>query len=86
MISDLDTHRAANLVISRHGSDALVEAARMVDRMLELGDPDGQAVSPHPSCDRGVAGEPERGGALGRVGVLLNALLWNIVKLPLAAR
>ena len=44
MISDLDIYRAANLVISRHGPDALVEAARMVDRMLELGDPDGQAV------------------------------------------
>ena len=44
MISDLDIYRAANLVISRHGPDALVEAARMVDRMLELGDSDGRAV------------------------------------------
>jgi len=61
VISDLDIYRAANLVISRHGPDALVEAARMVDRMLELGDPDGQAVSPHLSCDRGVAGGAGRG-------------------------
>src|SRR3982074_554876 len=25
-------------------------------------------MAPHPSCDRGVAGEPERGDALGRSG------------------
>ena len=34
MISDLDIYRAANLVIKRHGGDAVTEAARMVDRML----------------------------------------------------
>jgi hypothetical protein len=38
MISELDIYRAANLVIKRHGADAVIEAARMVDRMLELGD------------------------------------------------
>ena len=37
MISDLDIYRAANLVIKRHGADAVIEAARMVDCMLELG-------------------------------------------------
>ena len=44
MISDLNIYRAANLVIKRHGSDAVIEAARMVDRMLELGDPEGRAL------------------------------------------
>jgi hypothetical protein len=34
--------RAANLVIKRHGADAVIEAARMVDRMLELGDLEGR--------------------------------------------
>jgi len=41
MISDLDIYRAANLVINRHGRDAVIEAARMIDRMLELGDVEG---------------------------------------------
>ena len=41
MTSDLDIYRAANLVIKRHGADAVIEAARMVDRMLELGDLEG---------------------------------------------
>ena len=44
MISELDIYRAANLVINRHGGDAIIEAARMVDRMLELGDRDGRAL------------------------------------------
>ena len=44
MISDLDIYRAANLVIKRHGAEAVIEAARMVDRMLDLGDLDGRDV------------------------------------------
>ncbi len=44
MISDLNIYRAANLVIERHGADALIEAARMIDRMLDHGDPEGQRV------------------------------------------
>ena len=44
MISDLDIYRAATLVIKRHGGDAVIEAARMVDRMLERGDPEGRSV------------------------------------------
>ena len=44
MTSDLDIYRAANLVIKRHGGDAVIEAARMVDRMLELGDREGRAL------------------------------------------
>ena len=31
MISELDIYRAANLVIKRHGSNAVIEAARMVN-------------------------------------------------------
>ena len=42
MISELDIFRAANLVIKRHGADAAIEAAWMVDRMLELGDLEGR--------------------------------------------
>ena len=47
-ISEADIHRAANLVITRYGCAAVIEAARMVERMLELGDPDGRALNgPH---------------------------------------
>jgi hypothetical protein len=42
MISDLDIYRAANLVIKRHGAEAVIEAARMIDRMLELDDAEGR--------------------------------------------
>ena len=41
MISDLDIYRAANLVIRRYGCEATIEAPRIVDRMLELGDLEG---------------------------------------------
>ena len=47
MISELDIYRAANLLIERHGADALIEAARLIDRMLERGDGDGQLVWMH---------------------------------------
>jgi hypothetical protein len=43
VIPELDIYRAANLLIDRHGGDALIEAARMIDRMLELDDPEGAA-------------------------------------------
>ena len=32
MIAELEIYRAANLLIDRHGTDALIEAARMIDR------------------------------------------------------
>jgi len=35
VISKLDIFRAANLLIDRHGGDALVTAAQLIDRMLE---------------------------------------------------
>ena len=45
VISELDIYRAANLLIDRHGGGgALIEAAQMIDRMLELGDPEGRQV------------------------------------------
>ena len=44
MISNLDIYRAANLVIERHGADAVIEAVRMIDRMLDHGDREGQRV------------------------------------------
>jgi hypothetical protein len=44
VISELDIYRAANLLIDRHGGEALIEAARLIDLMLELGDPEGRQV------------------------------------------
>jgi hypothetical protein len=44
MISDLDTWRAANLLIQRHGADAELEAAKRADLMLERGDDEGRLV------------------------------------------
>jgi hypothetical protein len=44
MISDVDIHRVANLLIERHGADALLEAARLIDLMLDRGDEEGRRV------------------------------------------
>ena len=44
MVTDLDIYRAANMLIERHGADALVEAARMIDTMLDHGDTEGRQV------------------------------------------
>jgi hypothetical protein len=44
MISELDIYCAANFLIERHGADAIIEAARRIDTMLERGDRDGQLV------------------------------------------
>ncbi len=44
LLSELDIWRAANLLISQHGPDAEIEAARKADLMLERGDRDGQLV------------------------------------------
>jgi hypothetical protein len=44
MISDLEIYRATKMLIERHGKDAAIEAARLVDRALERGDRDGQLV------------------------------------------
>jgi hypothetical protein len=44
MISTLDTYRAANLLIRRHGADAELIAAQRADLMLERGDREGQVV------------------------------------------
>jgi len=44
VVSDLDIYRAANLLMDRHGEDALVEAAQMIDRMLDNGDEEGRLV------------------------------------------
>jgi hypothetical protein len=34
MVSDIDIYRAANMLIERHGTEALTEAAKMIDTML----------------------------------------------------
>jgi len=44
MISNLDIYRAANMLIERHGAEALTEAAKMIGEMLERGDPEGRDV------------------------------------------
>jgi hypothetical protein len=44
LISDLDIYRAANLLIDRYGPDAMIEAARLMDFVLDRGDRDGQHV------------------------------------------
>jgi len=44
VLSDLDIYRAANLLIQRHGRDAVVEAGRLVGLMLDRGDMEGRQV------------------------------------------
>ena len=44
MVYDLDTYRAANLLITRYGDNASIEASRMIDRMSDLADTEGQLV------------------------------------------
>jgi hypothetical protein len=44
LIPDLDIYRAANMLIERHGADAMIEAGRMVDRMLDHRDLAGRAL------------------------------------------
>ena len=44
MTPDLDIYRSANLLVKRHGEDALIEAAMRADAMLEAGDLDGYEV------------------------------------------
>jgi len=42
VISEIDIWRAANLLISRHGADAELEAAKRANLMLDRGDDDGR--------------------------------------------
>jgi hypothetical protein len=44
VISELDIYRAANLLLDRHGADAPIEAAHMIDRMHDRCDDEGQVV------------------------------------------
>lgn len=44
MTSELNIYRAANLLLSRHGVDALVEAARMLDLTLDREDLEARLV------------------------------------------
>jgi hypothetical protein len=44
VISDLDIYRAANILIERHGAEALIESAQRADLMLERSDRDRQIV------------------------------------------
>ena len=44
MTSDIDVLRAAHLLISRHGGDAPVQAAKRHDELLAAGDMEGATV------------------------------------------
>jgi len=44
MVSNLDIYRAPHMLIERHGAEAMTEAAKMLDRMLDHGDLEGRAV------------------------------------------
>ena len=44
VIAEIDIWRAANLLMSHHGADAEIEAAKKADLMLERGDHEGQGV------------------------------------------
>ena len=44
MTSDIDTYRAAHLLIKRHGDDAPIEAAMRADELAAGGDMEGRAV------------------------------------------
>jgi len=60
MISESDIYRAANLVIKRHGGGAIIEAARILDRMLDSAIPKAAPMAAHQACDRGAAGADRR--------------------------
>ena len=44
MISELNIYRAADMQIERHGANGPVEAGRLINQMLELGNMEGRAV------------------------------------------
>jgi hypothetical protein len=44
LVTDLDILRSAKLVIDHHGKDALIQAARQADELLERGDVQGYEV------------------------------------------
>ena len=44
MTTDIDTYRAAHLLIKRHGDDAPIEAAMRADELAADGDMEGRAV------------------------------------------
>jgi hypothetical protein len=61
VISDLDIYRAANLLNERQGADAVIEAARMIDRIRELSDREGRSrLEADQARDRCVAGAADR--------------------------
>jgi len=43
-MDDLDIYRSANLLVKQHGEDAILEAAKRADQMLDAGDVEGLAV------------------------------------------
>jgi hypothetical protein len=43
-LPEIDVWRAANMLVRRHGTNAELEAARMVDAMLDRGDLGGRDV------------------------------------------
>src|SRR5947209_4741898 len=65
MISNLDIYRAADLLIERHGVDAVVEAAaRLIDRMLYRGDRGGRSYTGQCRASISPRAKPEFGRLL----------------------
>lgn len=44
MTEEIDIWRAANLLVKRHGADAVIVAAQRADELLSQGDTDGQRI------------------------------------------
>jgi hypothetical protein len=47
VLSDLDICRVVSMLIERHGADAILEAAKMLDTMIESGNLEGRALWRH---------------------------------------
>ena len=45
MITDLDIYRSAAVLIPEHGDDAPIDAAQMIDDMLDRGDLEGPPLA-----------------------------------------
>ena len=44
MLGEIDIYRSAAVLIKKHGDDAVIEAARRADAMLDRGDLTGQRI------------------------------------------
>jgi hypothetical protein len=80
-VSELDTWRAANLLIHRHSPDAEFEAARLADLMLDRGE-GGMAADQ--ASDRGATGSTPGRASLSRAydGAFQTGLPFALITTP----